>query len=285
VDAAREIGVPEAELTAAVMEVWAMVRGSVSFTAARFEEAAQEIVRQDSDRRAKVLAGLLHGTLTPAELRTRAAGVDLDPDSLHMAVRARPLTREGGGTLLTALMRAEPTVGPRAIWAEVDGDVCGLTARRPEPREGVVLGVGASVALAAAAESYAEATAALETAWRFKRAGVHRLDDLGLLPSVIAGGRPGDRLVERLVDAVEREGAAGTALVDTVAAYLESGLRPGETSAALHLHPNSLRKRLRRYEQLTGASLGSVDDLAAVWWALKRRELARSTVPPLEPLA
>ena len=76
-----------------------------------------------------------------------------------------------------------------------------------------------------------------------------------------------------LPDRLLREGETGRTLVETVAAYLDHGLRPAETAAALHLHPNSLRKRLKRYEELTGADLRSMDDLVAIWWALRRREM------------
>jgi DNA-binding PucR family transcriptional regulator len=134
--------------------------------------------------------------------------------------------------------------------------------------------VGPIATIDAIAESFADAAAALETAWRFKRPGVHTLEGLGLLPTVITSGRVGDHVSERLVDAVAREGPAGEALVQTVSAYLERGLQAGETAQALHLHPNSLRKRLRRYEELTGVDLHNMDDLAAIWWALKRKEIA-----------
>jgi DNA-binding PucR family transcriptional regulator len=41
----------------------------------------------------------------------------------------------------------------------------------------------------------------------------------------------------------------------------------------LHVHPNTLRHRLRRYEQATGASLRRQADLVELWWALERRRL------------
>jgi DNA-binding PucR family transcriptional regulator len=41
------------------------------------------------------------------------------------------------------------------------------------------------------------------------------------------------------------------------------------------LHPNTLRKRLARYEELSGLDLHRMDDLVALWWALERRRVLR----------
>jgi DNA-binding PucR family transcriptional regulator len=41
------------------------------------------------------------------------------------------------------------------------------------------------------------------------------------------------------------------------------------------VHPNTLRHRLRRFEEITGADLGRSQDLFRVWWALERRRLYR----------
>ena len=52
-------------------------------------------------------------------------------------------------------------------------------------------------------------------------------------------------------------------------------MRIDETARALHVHPNTLRHRLRRYEEATGASLRRPADLIELWWALERRQLGR----------
>ena len=45
-------------------------------------------------------------------------------------------------------------------------------------------------------------------------------------------------------------------------------------SRALHIHPNTLRHRLRRFEEATGATLRDPRNLVELWWALERRRLA-----------
>ena len=43
------------------------------------------------------------------------------------------------------------------------------------------------------------------------------------------------------------------------------------TAKALNVHPNTLRYRMRRYEELTGARLTNIEDLAGLWWSLTRK--------------
>jgi DNA-binding PucR family transcriptional regulator len=41
------------------------------------------------------------------------------------------------------------------------------------------------------------------------------------------------------------------------------------TAEALHIHPNRLLYRVRRFEQISGRSLASTESLAEVWPALR----------------
>jgi DNA-binding PucR family transcriptional regulator len=43
----------------------------------------------------------------------------------------------------------------------------------------------------------------------------------------------------------------------------------------MFLHVNTVRYRLRRFEELTGTSLRRVEDLVQIWWALRRARLPR----------
>ncbi|MBJ7473076.1 MAG: helix-turn-helix domain-containing protein, partial [Solirubrobacteraceae bacterium] len=60
---------------------------------------------------------------------------------------------------------------------------------------------------------------------------------------------------------------------ETIRAVLRHDLSFDQAAAAMWVHPNTVRNRVRRYEQLTGSSLRSVDDLVAMRLALLRAEL------------
>ncbi|MET8875230.1 helix-turn-helix domain-containing protein [Nocardia sp. NPDC004604] len=49
---------------------------------------------------------------------------------------------------------------------------------------------------------------------------------------------------------------------------LEHGMRYEDAARRLHLHPNTLRHRLHRFELVTGGSLRDMSTLAEPWWAL-----------------
>lgn len=263
-------GIAEPDVLAGVLEILTGAQELLAFANEQFEQAEQELLRRDDERRLAYVTGVLRGTLTPATIRSGAATLGLDPDALYAAVRIRPGTPQ----LAQRLARAEPTVGARGAWVAVDGEVLGLSLGGVPVAIGpAVAGLGPAAPLEALAGSYAVATSALETAARFRMTGAHRIEDLGALPLVTASGRAADAMLERFVTRVQGSGPSGPALLETVREFLAQGLRPGPTAQAMHLHPNSLRKRLARFEELTGADLGSMDDLVAIWWALRRREL------------
>lgn len=49
----------------------------------------------------------------------------------------------------------------------------------------------------------------------------------------------------------------------------------------LHIHPNTLLYRIRRFEQISGRSLASTESLAEVWLAMRATASSLGTVEPL----
>lgn len=87
-------------------------------------------------------------------------------------------------------------------------------------------------------------------------------------------------LSERLVrPLVEYDRKHATRLLETVRAFLANGLSSSGTAAALHVHRNTLAKRLHRIEKLTGLSLASMDDVIELYVALRAAELTGMDEP------
>jgi DNA-binding PucR family transcriptional regulator len=66
----------------------------------------------------------------------------------------------------------------------------------------------------------------------------------------------------------------GTALLPTLRSFLDGDGSVNVTAAALYLHPNSLRHRLKRITELTGCDPRSFDDrvpLTVGLWAWDRQ--------------
>jgi hypothetical protein len=47
-------------------------------------------------------------------------------------------------------------------------------------------------------------------------------------------------------------------------------MRVDPAAERLFVHPNTVRYRLRRYEEITGAELAETEDAFRVWWVLQR---------------
>jgi purine catabolism regulator len=63
--------------------------------------------------------------------------------------------------------------------------------------------------------------------------------------------------------------AHGGDLLPTIRTWLEHDRQTDKAAAALHIHPNTLLYRVRRFEQITGRSLTSTEALAETWLALR----------------
>jgi len=68
----------------------------------------------------------------------------------------------------------------------------------------------------------------------------------------------------------------GGDLLPTIRTWLEHDRQTDKAARALHIHPNTLLYRVRRFEQITGRSLASTEALAETWLALR----AAATLPP-----
>ena len=60
-----------------------------------------------------------------------------------------------------------------------------------------------------------------------------------------------------------------TVLIDTFEAWLDAGGSANDTAARIFCHPNTVRHRLRRIEELTGRSLSRPRDLAELCLAFE----------------
>ena len=97
------------------------------------------------------------------------------------------------------------------------------------------------------------------------------LGSLGPLPLVTEAPALADRLSRRHLSALDAQGPRGAEIEETVLALFDLDHSVEATAAALHLHRNRIRYRVRRFEELTGLDLRRTEDLVTAWWLLKRR--------------
>jgi hypothetical protein len=173
-------------------------------------------------------------------------------------------------------------LGPEVIGAEVEGEECvvlgdpgapGLRAVVERALRGARGALGPSVLVAEARRSRERASAVLDL--------VPTGADGGLL---VAEEHLADLLVrgdERLADEVAARALAPLGglpagrrarLVETLEAWLENDRQPTPTAAALHLHPQTVRYRVRQLRELFGEVLEDPDRRFELALALRVRD-------------
>jgi putative transposase len=99
------------------------------------------------------------------------------------------------------------------------------------------------------------------------------IDDVSLRAAILSETHLGERLVARYLGRLDELGEFGATLEESLRVYLDNDLRMDKSAEALYVHPNTLRHRLDRIQQVTGADLRRVENLLELWWALERRRL------------
>ena len=79
-----------------------------------------------------------------------------------------------------------------------------------------------------------------------------------------------EALLARYVTPVRTTCGPGAEVVlATVRSFLAHRRHVGDTAAALSVHTNTVRYRLARYTEATGADLSDTEALIEAWWALE----------------
>jgi hypothetical protein len=268
-DLARERGADVASVLAFSETLWLWADAVMDIVAAAHREVELEQAREEQQRRDAFVFALLTGTLDAAELRLQSATFGLDADRLYTPFRARavgaaPLPRRVAAAL----------AGDDGLVTGVDRDFAGIAAATPATLPRVVCGVGPASRLEALPAGFAAASRALQTAVAFGQDGTVSLADLSIRPAILADEALGDAFAARYLEPLAGMGRIGAELEATLRAWFDQEMRVEETAKALHIHPNTLRHRLRRFEEATGATLRDPRDLVELWWALERRRLA-----------
>lgn len=223
----------------------------------------------------RLLRLIAEGKADPESLREALCAAGVDPDGRLVVAawpeRADALVADALGAVLFADLPGPEGSGGTCVSLSGDGDL----VLRVAVDGSMPCGVAAPCALGDVASALPAAVAALDLSRRRGAPATHR--DLvsfdGLLDQ-----QPSSRLrpfaETLLVPLAEHDRDHGTALILTLRAFLGGDGSIGRTAHELHLHPNSLRHRLKRIGELTGADPRIFADrvaLAVGLWAWERR--------------
>ncbi|GAB2835846.1 PucR family transcriptional regulator [Actinocorallia aurea] len=251
-------------------QLWSWVVQALEVASEAHRQVEQEIMREDRYRRAAFLTDLFGSRLGGARLTKLAAEFGLDPGEHYAAFRARIPAGE-------ARRRFESGVDGAGLAESHQGELVGLIAHRPRLDGDGILAMGQRMPLASASFSFAQASTVLRVSSAFGMTGVVNIEDVPLLAAVLESPNLTGLVTDRCFGAIPA--AQRELFTETLTAYLDHDLHIAEAAAKLHVHPNTLRYRIRRFEELSGLHLERVDDLVTVWWALQYERITDASAP------
>jgi putative transposase len=264
---AEALSVPVSGVADGLTKLWRLTDdNSLALVRGRLRMDIEFARRQDRQRQT-TLRRLLEGQLSAGEGVAAGATYGLRPEVDYWVVRAR--TRNGrppGQRLELSAVGA-----PRApLVFDVDGDFAAVLPYPlgEMPDDAVVAQVG-PVRLSRFHDAFVRVTRTLNAAARYRLRGVVDSATLGLKLAVVEQEEISGALVAELIMPVVERSELATEILTTVRTFLDNERRYQQTAAALSMHVNTLRYRLQKYEELTGADLAGTDGLVRVWWALQ----------------
>ncbi len=255
------------DVFAVAIEAWRHIGPMIQVAVQAYQSEQLELAVVDSQRLSALVHSLLHNATEHSADALSKLG--LDPSADYSAFRARSYDADSRRLLLDLKL---PGAIEGGLAAPHEGDVIGLTVGRPAlpPGDASVLTLGPPGRLHELPHSYSVASRLLDTAAAHNRTGVFGVDDLAFEALARSDNVLGEALVQRFITPLEPDTEAGREIIRTLRSMIENDLSAERAAKELFVHPNTVRNRLRRFEELTGTSLRSVSDYAELHLALLR---------------
>ena len=222
----------------------------------------------------ELLQRLLSGRADMQSSRAEVHAHGLDLDGRYRAVRG--FSFDGANQRLCDQLRSATWNRGGGVVVELNGEVIGLVSEAPNRVGHAVVALGEAHPLAEASASFQSATRVFVAARQFGVRGVVGTDDLGLRVAIAADPEMSRIFVQRYLDPLVAEGDFGDVLEVSAVEYLRAKCGLKRAARALHVHPNTLKHRLMRFQQVSQCDLDDPRVLAELWWALEARSLESS---------
>lgn len=267
VELARHRDVTDDEVLALTRLLWQLSDAFSARAAAAYRRHGMTLALAEQRRQDQWLLALLAGSLDAQEIRRGVAGLRLDPDAELITCctpRSPEDALEDARQLLVGQFRGAAT----AVVLPSEGRLVGILPAAPKPVTGLLIALGPPATPSRLADSALNSRRVLAAAELRYEQGVYCAADLGWRMALPASPDVTASLRHKYLEPMEGRGAFGAEVLETLRTYLEHERSIPATARALHLHVNTLRYRLQRFEQLTGCTLTSTDTLVELAWVL-----------------
>lgn len=226
----------------------------------------------DMQARAALVRRLLTGLATPKELTASAFG----PDGRYAAVRC--MSRDSIGLEVKEMLEdTGSTPDTHAMLALVDGECMGVVADVPQAPQGVLVAMGPFVPSPEIPRSFVVADKVAHVAHHLRRRGVQSAETLTWRLGSADEPEIAAILRSKYLDPLRHEGEFGTDIEHSLRTLLANGMDLARTAKALNVHINTLRHRLRRFSEITGANLDRTTTLIELTWVFQLGAMPRWT--------
>lgn len=266
--ASRRLDIADTHVLEFVQSALAWSDMAMTEIAGAHRRTALTLVPTEEQHRAAFVRDALLGTAPPDALRIQAEAYGLEPTAEYVAIRARLDEGVSRQKLERVLGFHDGMPHRRGLSAILSESIVGFARQSPPQDVDAVAGVGPPRPLERLAESYRLAARALLTTQACGFRGAYDLPSFGLRAAVAADADVGEPLRKRYLEPLAESGSSHE-LMATLRAYLACGMHVERTATRLFVHPNTVRYRLTRVEELTGASLRDTRELFELWWAVE----------------
>lgn len=274
--------VTDAQLVSQSAEIWALFGRYAEAVAAAYRETTAELTSRRQARRSAMVEALFAGVIADRTLWETARELGL-PDRGPYLVAAAAADAPGEEPLAGTEAALRQAQIPFA-WRLLPDQQIGLAALPTATAERACLSIlrraGARVGVSPCFDSLRDTPQAL----RFARLalaglqgagpGVARFDDNPLAMVVAAAPAESAHLVEVVLrPLLDLPAAERARLLDTLEHWYAAAGSATDAARSLFVHPNTVRYRLRRVEELTGRSLSdprAAADIGAALLAVRR---------------
>lgn len=234
----------------------------------------------DSTRRAEWIGRVVTGELDDAEVIRGASLYKVPTEGDHRIVIA-PFLGGSGVEVEVALQRWAEARGARLVTTVQSRSVAGVLigdpggpgtssdASGPGDRHlpaGIPVGLGRPAPLTELHRTFATVNRVVQSALDLGLTGRVDQEMLSWRLAINTSPETTEVLRQRYLVPLRGSRAFGEDLIDSVRAYLDNRLNVRAAAESIPVHVNTLRYRLRRFEELTGCDLGEVNTLVEVAW-------------------
>jgi hypothetical protein len=272
IDEALAHDVPADEVLRVTRQLWALCDWYASELASARTQAANRAERRHGHRSQSFLSSVQRGEVGPAELAVAAAAFGLSGRESVWVIRARPSAAFVAG-LRREIERCAVGGPVSPLLGTIGSDLVGVAVRPPSiaGNEGPVVVLG-PLLIADLYVVFAESAHLLDVAVRFRLTGIVDRERVGVHLAVADHVPVARTLRAKYVTRVQHEaGTNADVLLQTIEAYLHLDRGIKTTAESLHIHVNTLRHRIHRYEEIVGESLCDTRAVVEIWWALVQR--------------